>query len=76
MILDEGWYPLGDLMGSLEGFDVPEVIKIDRPCAFAAVMLSPEARVTVVAAPACAEPVVWPSKILICSSWSKSSGSA
>ncbi|WP_218352862.1 glycoside hydrolase family 97 protein [Alteromonas lipotrueiana] len=27
VILDEGWYPLGDLMGSVEGFDVPEVIR-------------------------------------------------
>ncbi|GGW81015.1 glycoside hydrolase family 97 protein [Alteromonas halophila] len=26
VILDEGWYPLGDLMGSVDGFDVPEII--------------------------------------------------
>lgn len=26
VILDEGWYPLGDLMGSVPGFDVPEII--------------------------------------------------
>ena len=26
VILDEGWYPLGDLMGSVEGFDVKEVM--------------------------------------------------
>lgn len=27
VILDEGWYPLGDLLGSVEGFDVPEIIR-------------------------------------------------
>jgi len=26
VILDEGWYPLGDLMGSVPGFDVPEIM--------------------------------------------------
>jgi alpha-glucosidase len=26
VILDEGWYPLGDLMGTVEGYDVPAII--------------------------------------------------
>ncbi|MGB0188291.1 MAG: glycoside hydrolase family 97 protein [Aequoribacter sp.] len=26
VILDEGWYPLGNLLGTVENFDVPEVI--------------------------------------------------
>lgn len=26
VILDEGWYPLGDLMGKVEGFDVPAIM--------------------------------------------------
>ena len=26
VILDEGWYPLGNLLGSVEGFDVPAVM--------------------------------------------------
>lgn len=30
VILDEGWYPLGDLMGSVEGFDVPEIIRYGK----------------------------------------------
>ncbi len=30
VILDEGWYPLGDLMGSVEGYDVPEIIRYGK----------------------------------------------
>lgn len=30
VILDEGWYPLGDLMGTVADFDVPELIRYGK----------------------------------------------